>query len=1351
MPTGVRSLLFGVGLLLAATCSQGGAPADNWVRNLGTYCAAPRICQANSKNKCIEVCDPLATEPKQATLLDLVRQDCAGLRELAWTLHSGGATANNSRSPIDGCAKAVALLRASVDVAPWTRSGSRQRNAILLRCEATLSNCQQQDDRCSDLPLCVAAVENAHCSDLEHCTSWLGKRLNTFQRQEELQARNLLEQVSARRESKEQADKQLRQQEAVALQEEIDSRIDRALWANLMGEYRNQLQTLASAREQFEQALQDQKIAADSTNSATIAEALDEGLGSIAAALRSKTLESVASAESKSVVRQLDPDQPIETLFPAAESIEYGIVVLPHPQVPRHRRSFQSASDSIISGMSDAGYYLAAYYDPWASYDTTKSATALDASQIAADGQFGIRVFRKDLWRPVGLNRGSGITQLDGVSLRVLLQVGETQTYGVQAEALASALRYVVAEVYGAPDTVPSRSHPARLIVPPIIDGRGNIVPLSLAYGACGSPWFFLNDPCGNGTRNVPFRDPARIECVDPRYYRGHPCIQGREPSTTTRSMAANCSNPAELREAISFGTAFASTTFSNLGKLPCRHGANIFVIGPTFSGSIESLRQASSLFQNTLAQRKLVSLRVQQKLRAAAKSLADLETTANKMQPVYATASVGSAETTGDPAAGIGARALRQDIQSIRQCRDSLDQLINHSSTNLAKTSEKFVCTIKFVACSADTTPECTSLNRVKSILEGAYNQIVDWPNPESTVVTVNAVSASATSSSNTLINNRADPAFRQASLATPDDSRASLALDFIKRERSEVKRVAVLYEPTAFGADSLASIAKQANGAFTVVGLSFPPNIADLRQHLRDNDKRNRSALRLLQLSGESNHVPIDEAVENGNEYPEALGSKLAATSAEQRLRLLLDQLKGDDMGYRIDAVIIAAADVRDRLYLFDRLNRDLPAATLVDFGADILLAHPDSLHATRGVAMISSVPLGFASSSTNQPLGCESEPGTPHAVRQFDSDRNALLHVLTRCVGNVSATAELPRLYRIGRHGPELSNEPKIDSKYDLSLRGVTSGLAYPYARASCAAALIVVTVLLAAVLLAPPILPIQPQFQARWWGDRVINLKVFFVNLLLAAGLGLVLLPLYADVLVTDIDDPLFCALRLALLVALISQLAWLRVTRRLKSWTIYADGLVRAGNGGKSLGDWFKLSGQKPRFHSTPIEAAIPSGIATLAIKPLEPATTAQLRLLELGFEDSIPLRNAMRALLERGLKAIGLLALATFVACGATLVSAWLYPIPGRGQLLLASLVLMVSASNMLVSNAIAFERSAILSRLFCGTDSGLQVSGKFITALLGPIALLIVGIIAADQPGIMDAAGGLLKWLANR
>ncbi len=105
---------------------------------------------------------------------------------------------------------------------------------------------------------------------------------------------------------------------------------------------------------------------------------------------------------------------------------------------------------------------------------------------------------------------------------------------------------------------------------------------------------------------------------------------------------------------------------------------------------------------------------------------------------------------------------------------------------------------------------------------------------------------------------------------------------------------------------------------------------------------------------LAGE--HLTLDVGAENGSEFPENRQSKLTAASQQLALDHVLDQLEQSPP----KMVIVVATDVRDRLFLFDQLRQRLPSAMLIDLESDILLAHPDFLHASRGAVTVASANL-------------------------------------------------------------------------------------------------------------------------------------------------------------------------------------------------------------------------------------------------------------------------------------------------------------------------------------------------------------------------------------------------------
>ena len=149
----------------------------------------------------------------------------------------------------------------------------------------------------------------------------------------------------------------------------------------------------------------------------------------------------------------------------------------------------------------------------------------------------------------------------------------------------------------------------------------------------------------------------------------------------------------------------------------------------------------------------------------------------------------------------------------------------------------------------------------------------------------------------------------------------------------------------------------------------LYFPSAIADIRYGLdqqRETQAERSTAPRWTPRCP-SDYLALDIGAENGSEFPETRQSTLTAASQQLALDRVLDRLDQADP----KMVIVVATDVRDRLFLFDQLRRRLPSALLIDLETDILLAHPDFLHASRGAITVGSANLFV---QWNKLYGCE-----------------------------------------------------------------------------------------------------------------------------------------------------------------------------------------------------------------------------------------------------------------------------------------------------------------------------------------------------------------------------------------
>ncbi len=145
------------------------------------------------------------------------------------------------------------------------------------------------------------------------------------------------------------------------------------------------------------------------------------------------------------------------------------------------------------------------------------------------------------------------------------------------------------------------------------------------------------------------------------------------------------------------------------------------------------------------------------------------------------------------------------------------------------------------------------------------------------------------------------------------------------------------------------------------------FPPTLADIRFGLQKQQSEQASELAGAKRQVENDrHLPLEAAAENGSEFPESHQSAVTAAG----IQLQLDKVFAALVESAPKVIVVAATDVRDRLFLFDQLREKLPRALLIDLEADTLMGHPEYLHATRGALATASVNL----TSRGKPFGCE-----------------------------------------------------------------------------------------------------------------------------------------------------------------------------------------------------------------------------------------------------------------------------------------------------------------------------------------------------------------------------------------
>ncbi len=93
----------------------------------------------------------------------------------------------------------------------------------------------------------------------------------------------------------------------------------------------------------------------------------------------------------------------------------------------------------------------------------------------------------------------------------------------------------------------------------------------------------------------------------------------------------------------------------------------------------------------------------------------------------------------------------------------------------------------------------------------------------------------------------------------------------------------------------------------------------------------------------------------------------------------------------------VVVAATDVRDRLFLSDRISQIMPNVLLVDLEADNLLSHPDFIHATRGTVVYASAvvaPHYYEKVAAGCEQGKIADAFGRHQLQSWASDKQELL---------------------------------------------------------------------------------------------------------------------------------------------------------------------------------------------------------------------------------------------------------------------------------------------------------------------------------------------------------------------
>ncbi|MBD8527868.1 hypothetical protein [Pseudomarimonas arenosa] len=652
-----------------------------------------------------------------------------------------------------------------------------------------------------------------------------------------------------------------------------------------------------------------------------------------------------------SVARQVDPAGDFAELYPSASAFEYGILLVPDPQVPRHRRNYDLTISTVMQGMLRAGFVLDRYAVPWQQYINESEARERDpnasssASEAKSDSRYGVLLFRADDWRvpeksvcAKGADSAPSTPQ-PSTRIRVLYVVGETASFGVQREALVAALLRAQNRVSPRP-TTKTNAKAADTPTPKHVRLRA-----SGGWGGSGS-------------------DGAQCE-------EGKEVNKGNEKETTANRL---------------------------------------LIIGPHFSGSMNSIREALSIARSTPSAESFATLH--QRAPAFFEQIDRLGLNHHGARAWKATGcDRSSTSRVAGRALGISSSPhVCEGFTRSRSGRDQRNLLIKRISDLLRDAPD---CLRKWIEDGSPTRQPTCEPGSEKAPEKTIWNDIQ-----------LSVHSPATTNPTNARLNDRAHGSITYQTWAVTDDEKLAKLEDRFG-EQSGDEGVVLFAEDSTFGSGICPRQLPDCNpGNQTCTNrnkfcgraleIPFPANIADIRFGARERSRKQKStAMHALGLPELETELSLADGSENGSEFPDSQRSPLTTASAEMELEASLREVTARQPRL----IVVAATDVRDRLFLFDRLRTAAPKALLVDLEADVLMAHSSAAHASRGSLILSSRKLQIRDGRE----GGEGRKGASQ-VSHFSTDKHASLFEIIRNL-QPSASAFRPGVltfYTPTRHG-------------------------------------------------------------------------------------------------------------------------------------------------------------------------------------------------------------------------------------------------------------------------------------------------------------------------------------------
>jgi hypothetical protein len=195
---------------------------------------------------------------------------------------------------------------------------------------------------------------------------------------------------------------------------------------------------------------------------------------------------------------------------------------------------------------------------------------------------------------------------------------------------------------------------------------------------------------------------------------------------------------------------------------------------------------------------------------------------------------------------------------------------------------------------------------------------------------------------------------AFEIKPLVTTDDRKVTAVKQVADRLNVQAKDVFFFVEQSTFGQticnpDNQKENVCQSKNIFT-----FSANLAEIRalEHSRSVSSKAKPSLEFTESDSVINE--LDNVSENGSEYPSSQISLLGRVGTDLALEIQLAELKKRSP----KIVVVAASEIRDRLFLLRHFRQMLPKALIIDFETDILSSHPEFIDFTRGTLQLGSV---------------------------------------------------------------------------------------------------------------------------------------------------------------------------------------------------------------------------------------------------------------------------------------------------------------------------------------------------------------------------------------------------------